>query len=302
MTKREHFLRYIAIIKKLRNHQLATYDEIVDYLERDAEINDYHTQMSKRTFQRDLQEILSLFNIEIKYDYAEKAYRMAESEDQRDMNHRMLEALDILNLCNISEKASPWVIFENRRPAGTGHFNALLHAIQTRKQVRFVYEKFYDAARQTRLVEPYALKESHNRWYLLAKDLKDFKVKTFGLDRISEVNISTQEFDAADAPDPALIFRDCFGVLGDGNHPPEEVILSITPTQGKYIKSFPLHTSQKIIVDDEKELRISLQIFLSTDFIIELFSLGDTLRVIAPVRLRELMIKGYTSALRNYED
>ena len=47
MTKREHFLRYIAIIKKLRNTGGATFEEIVEYLERDSEIYNYHTQIKQ---------------------------------------------------------------------------------------------------------------------------------------------------------------------------------------------------------------------------------------------------------------
>lgn len=300
MTKREHFLRYIAIIKKLQHQGAASFEDIVDYLERDAEIYSYNTQMSKRTFQRDLQEILSLFNIEIHYDHSAKVYKITDRDEERDMNHRMLEALDILNLCNLSDKASPFVSFEKRRPCGTEHFNGLLHAIQTHKVIRFTYEKFWDGQKQTRSVEPYALRESHNRWYLVSRDLKDGGIKTFGLDRISELNLTTQIFDLPSGFQPNEKFRHCFGVLSDPTHEPEEVVLSVVPQQGKYIKSFPLHESQQILIDNDKEFRIRLFLFLSRDFIMELLSLGDTLTVISPKRLQKEIVKNYKGALRKY--
>jgi len=300
MTKREHFLRYIAIIKKLRNHKEATFESIVDYLERDAEIYSYNTQMSKRTFQRDLQEILSIFNIEIKYDFSDQVYRIVEEEEQRDMNNRMLEALDILNLCNMSDKASPYVVFEKRRPRGTANFNGMLHAIQHNKEISFTYEKFWDEQKHTRNVDPYALRESHNRWYLVAKDHKDGIIKTFGLDRLTELQISSQTFRSPKGLDPHESFRHCFGVLAEDKHEPEEVVLSIEPHQGKYIKTFPLHESQQILTDNEKELRIKLHIYLSRDFIMELLSLGDTLKVVAPKRLQTALCTNYRKALEKY--
>lgn len=301
MTKREHFLRYIAIIKKLRNNQRATFEEMMDFLERDAEIYSYHTQMSRRTFQRDLQEILSIFNIEIRYDFSERVYRIVEEEDQRDMNNRMLEALDILNLCNMSDKASPFVVFEKRRPRGTENFNGLLHAIQNRKVIRFTYEKFWDGIRQQREADPYALRESGNRWYLLARDHKDDRLKTFGLDRITELHLQPRGYSPAAGPDPHENFRYCFGVLSEDGHEPEEVILSVEPRQGRYIKSFPLHETQQILEDNNKELRIKLHIYLSYDFVMELLSLGETLKVVAPKRLQKMLCNHYRLSLAQYK-
>lgn len=297
MTKREHFLRYIAIIKKLRNNRGASFEEISDYLERDAAIFSYSTQMSKRTFQRDLQEIASIFNIEIRYDFSAQLYRIVEDDDSGDMNQRMLEALDILNLCNMSDKASPHVVFEKRRPQGTGHFHGLLHAIQHHHILSFTYEKFWDGVKQVRTTDPYALRESNDRWYLVARDHKDGIVKTFGLDRMSELNERSATF-RPPAEDPHEAFRHCFGVLAEDGHNPEDVILSIEPHQGRYIKSFPLHESQRILAETSDELRISLHIYLSQDFIMELLSLGDRLCVIAPWRLKNMLNKIHQQAVR----
>jgi len=41
MTNREYFLRYLAIIEKLRTSHEASFDEIGDYLKRKSEIITY---------------------------------------------------------------------------------------------------------------------------------------------------------------------------------------------------------------------------------------------------------------------
>ena len=300
MAKRDSFLRYISIISKLRNQGEATFEEMGDYLEMQSEIRDFNPVISKRTFQRDVAEIASLFGIEIKFDFSRKVYFILEDDETRDMNHRLLEALDMLSLCNGAENASPYVIFEKRRPQGTHLFNTVLEAIRNRQQIRFFYNKFWDDETSERWVDPYALKESRQRWYLVGKDQQDQTVKTFGLDRISELNVVRKTFSYPAHYDPQEKFRHCFGVLGDEKHPAEEIILSIDPFQGKYIKSFPLHASQEIVADTKKELRIRLHMYITRDLIMELLSLGDTLHVISPRRLKNEMVKSYRGGLEKY--
>ena len=50
-------------------------------------------------------------------------------------------------------------------------------------------EKFWDEDqdKKTRIVHPLALKESRYRWYLVALDEKDSVIKSFALDRISNI-------------------------------------------------------------------------------------------------------------------
>jgi predicted DNA-binding transcriptional regulator YafY len=298
MAFRDNFRRYVSIIKKLRRQGEATFEEISDYLERESEIFDFKHETSKRTFQRDIAEIFSLFNIEIKYDFSQKVYRIAEEEEQKDMNNRMLEAFDILNLCNVAENISPHVIFEKRRPQGTGNFNGLLHAIQNHNIIRFTYHKFWDDEVSRRTAEPLALKESNFRWYLIARDQKDKVIKAFGLDRLSELDISWQKFDYPPDLNINDKFKNCFGVIDDERKKPTYIVLAFYNVQGKYVKSFPLHETQQILEENEDELKISLRLRITADFIKELLSYGKDLEVISPKPLRTELCKHYQAALK----
>ncbi len=51
MSKREYLSRYHLIIKKLRKSP-ATFEEILDFLKRESELQEYDFEISKRTFQR----------------------------------------------------------------------------------------------------------------------------------------------------------------------------------------------------------------------------------------------------------
>ena len=65
----------------------------------------------------------------------------------------------------------------------------------------------------------------------------------------------------------------------------KNIILSFDPFNGNYIKSYPLHKSQKILMDDDKELRISLFLHETYDLVMELLSYGDNVKVIQPQSL-----------------
>ena len=82
-------------------------------------------------------------------------------------------------------------------------------------------------------------------------------------------------------------FKNCFGIIAMHEADPEEIILSFEPYQGKYIKSYPLHESQKILIDNETELRVSLYLYETYDLIMDLLSFGSTMKVIKPKSLVE---------------
>ncbi len=299
MSKREAVTRYSLIIKKLRKHP-AAFSEIANYLALESELQEYNFNISKRTFQRDLVDIKSIYNIDIQYDFSRKVY-FIDYDQQPEVNERILEAFDIFNALNVSDRLSAFIHFENRKPNGTENLYGLLHAIKNSLQISFTYQKYWDDVITQRQVEPFALKEFKNRWYVLAKDRKDSQVKSFSLDRILELELSKIHFNRSDDFDVAKHYRYCFGIISPNSNQPREVVLSFNPLQGKYIKSLPLHETQEIMEDNENELRIRLKLFVTHDFLMEVLSHGESVRVIQPQSLIEELTNVYRKALTQYE-
>lgn len=298
MSKQESLSRYSLIVQKLRKNP-CSFAEISDYLARQSELQSYNFNISKRTFQRDLDDIRTLYNIDIQYDFFQKVYHIYE-EYEPEINERILEAFDTFNLMNLSDSLSRFMYFEKRRPIGTEHLYGLLHAIKNSFRICFLYTKFWDETPTKRNVEPLALKEFKNRWYLVALDLKDDKIKTFGLDRMATIDITrrkcqhTKNFNVEDH------FTYCFGVISLENAKPQNIVLSFTHFQGKYIKTLPLHFSQEILVDDKNELRIKLKLIPTIDLIMEILSYGSNVEVIEPIALRKHIEKKLRASLNLY--
>lgn len=213
----------------------------------------------------------------------------------------MLEAFEVFNSLSAAKTLSENVLLEKKCSKGTEHIYGIMHALRNNLNIRFKYQKFYEAESSDRLVAPYALREFKGRWYLLACGQNMNETRTFALDRVSELEICKSKFKSPSGFKASKYFENCFGIIKPEDESPEEIILSVEPFQGKYTKSYPLHESQEIVLDNEEELRIKLKLFITHDFIMELLSLGDKVKVLAPESLIAQLYEVYSSAMKKYK-
>jgi predicted DNA-binding transcriptional regulator YafY len=297
MSQRQTTLRHNLIINKLRKQKRATFIEICDYLDRESNIRGESFIISKRTFARDIAEIGEIYGIYIKYDFSARNYFIEEEFDS-EIDNRRIEALDIFNALKIKERQAKHIFFDTRQTNGTENLYGLLYAINNCFQVIFDYQAYYYDETVERLVNPLAIKEFKYRWYLFTEN--GGQIKCYGLDRMSNLQILNSHFEASDNLNLVEQFKYCFGIFCPNDELPSEVILSFDPFQGNYIKSLPLHSTQQILVDNDNELLISLTIYLTHDFLMELLSLGDTVKVVRPQSLIDDLKAVYKHALKKY--
>jgi len=299
MSKRESIARYNLIIKKIRKAP-ATFQEISDYLKRESELQEYNFNTHIRTFQRDLIDIRSIYDIDIRCDRRTQKYYIDNDGNQVAME-RILEAYDTFNALSLTDRLSNYIHFENRRSMGTENLYGLLHAMQNKLRIHFTYKKFWEDDATQRTVEPFALKEFRNRWYLVGNDTNKNSIRIFALDRLQNLEITKSKFTPRQPFDVNQYFHDSFGIISSDGKKAEKVILSFTPDQGKYIKSLPLHHSQQVISDNQEGVLISLNLVVTFDFIMELMSYGPEVKVIQPESLVNELKENFRKALQNYD-
>lgn len=299
MSDRKIVLRYFHILNRLRKSP-ASFREIDAYLSQQSEWQDENFNVSKRQFIRVRNDMKSIFELDIDYDSSRDVY-FINKETESDITQRRLEALDTFQALKMGRNTSPIIHFEKRQPQGTENMFGLIHAIKNTLRIIFTYQKFWEDNATQRLVDPYALKEFKNRWYLLAKDEKDEKIKTFGLDRLSNLQLTTSKFTLPDTFSMESYFQNCFGIITPNQGQPESVILSFSQSQGKYIKTMPLHESQKVLLETKNEIRIQLKVHLTYDFLLEILSHGAAVKVISPAKLVNQITESYKIALNQYK-
>ncbi|HET8887173.1 MAG TPA: WYL domain-containing protein [Salinimicrobium sp.] len=297
MSKRESILRQNLVISKLKRTPL-NFQGIMDFLEREEEISGDRYTFSQRTFQRDIQEIKEIYEIEISFDRSAGVYRVV-SDGMETQNERALESFEIFNALQRSKSVSGKFILEKRKPLGTEHFHGLLHAINNHFEVIFNYEKFYDDDSKIRTVRPVAIKEARNRWYLLAEE--SGTVKSFGLDRIKNLQITQNKFEPLDNYNPEEDYKHSFGIINAVEKKPQKILLSFTPQQAKFIHSLPLHHSQQLIFENEKECHFEFYLYPTYDFIMEILSYGEAVKVMEPKSLQKEVKRKLEKALERYK-
>lgn len=303
MSKQRFIKRYSIIINFLRRTP-ASFEVIEKHLQQQSIFEEENFVVALRTFQRDLKEIESLFGIKIRNNRANGIYEIVENSDEDcDKYDRLMESFEVFNVLNLSRKFENEIIVEKRKPLGLEHMHTLLSAIKKNFEVEFTHEKYWteDDKKNLKQVQPIALKEARFRWYLVARDNKDNKIKTFGLDRISDLQTLKQTFVSIPNYDAKADFRNSFGIITNENKNPEKVILSFSHKQGKFIKSFPLHHSQKTIVDNEQQFQVELTIHPTYDFVMEILSIGSHVKVLEPISLREEIKKRLQDSLKLYD-
>jgi len=281
MSKKQFIKRHHLIINKLRSNP-SSFKDLQDYLEKHSIDEEENYIISKRTFERDVNEIREIYKIDIEYNRSRNVYEITQDADEVKTD-RLIESFQIFNALSISDSVSNHIIIEKRKHSGADNMHGLLHAIKNKLQIQFTHEKFWkeNNEKQKRLVFPLALKEARNRWYLVVQDPKDSVYKTFGLERISDLEITRKKFEYPKDFNPEEKFKYSFGIITDGTKP-EKIKIWLSHNQANYIKSLPLHHSQKIISENKTECVIELHMSPTYDFVMELLSMGAEVKVLEP--------------------
>ena len=297
MSRRIAFIRHGLIIQRLRKHE-SSFNELSSYLNEQSEIYSEDLNISKRTFDRDRNEIRSVYRIDIAYNGSSRQYFINQENGDSGSNF-MMESFDMFSALNIVQSISEVVIFSERKSSGSQHLFELLGACKNKKYVQFTYDSFHEGALEI-VAQSCALKEVDYRWYLIGFLESTSQTRIFGLDRVSDLTIGNKIHAPANV-DLDKMFKNSFGIYDQSNQEAVDITLSFTPSQGKYVTHQPLHHTQKSLVDNEKEYRVSLRLAPSYDFLMKLRSYGDQVKVIEPKQLREELVDSLTKAVKQQE-
>lgn len=290
------FYRQSSIYRNVKNTKYMCLTELVDRVQRDMLHNEYNIGISNRSIQRDIQEMNDNW-ISIKYDRHYKGYYIPEDEKIDSIVEDIWMRLSLLSALKVTDNLSDFILQEQREITGIHYLPQLITALTKNLIVSFDYQKFSDEVATIRIVESYFLRQFDGRWYLIAKEVGLDTMKTWGLDRISNLEVTNNRYQR-DIRYNMLTDKDSFGIYTSPNLPLEDIELSFTPKSGRYIVTRPLHHSQEVLIDDDSEIRIKLHVKLTNDFIMELLSQTDKMTVVSPQHLKDRFREIYLRAIK----
>ncbi len=325
------YSRYRLIDARLRRKPNPTFEDLMDYV-----TEQLGKSVSKRTLQLDLQELrynqALNFNAPIAYDRIARTYSYTDPDfsitnlpvtaeelhgldfaisilDQfkhmpaiKEFEEAIIKIASTVKINKEARGEADYIQLDKPyRIKGLEFVEPILKAIAERRVLKFTYQKHGSNHISQNLLEPYLIRESKNFWYVIGRRInkEEKNILTFALDRVHDMQITHDTFDETTI-DKKNFFSNVVGVtLGDGK--PENIVLSFSPQQGNYVKTVPIHHSQKILKDSTKELQISLELVINHELKMQLLSYGASAKVLKPKWLADEMVQNAKEVLRLYK-
>ena len=217
-------------------------------------------------------------------------YYIENPEDLENSTTRswLLNTFTVKNIISESKGIRDRILLENV-PSGQKHLTPIIDAMQANKWLEIVHGSYWYDRPDTYTVQPWCLKLFNQRWYVCGYCRERDAMRTFALDRIIGLTAMNETFEYPADFDPQGYFADFCGISTDNNSPMTTIRIRAYGIQVRYLRSLPLHHSQKEVATDPDEECAVFEYRLrpTWDFYSTILSRMDQIEVISPASLRE---------------
>lgn len=314
------FGRYVWLVDTLRRYKHLSYKEINAKWQQSGLSYGEGDELPLRTFHNHRKAIYDIFNIAIELDPDVKGYKYhienpIELEDDS-LRCWLIDSYATLNQIQVDSKLKDRIVFEDI-PSGNTWLTTFMQAMRENKVMKITHQGFGKDFPNIFEIEPYCLKVVKRRWYIIAnnpyytalnkkhKEKEGYsprkEIRTYGLDRIIEAAILDKTFEMKTNFDIKKFYEGCTGII-PSDEPIERVVLKAYEQAPDYLRTLPLHESQKEIETCEEFATFSYHVRLTYDFVQLIMQQGDQVEVLEPKKLRDQIRNIANTLLSYYKD
>ncbi len=297
--------RYVWLVDTIRCAGHITLEEInKKWLDEKSIRLENEGAIPERTFHRHKEAIADLFGIDILCNRFDGNTYYIDNEDalnQPTFTSWLFNGLALDNHLIGNKEIAEKILFEDV-PGGLEHLGLIVEALTQNRILKLTHRRFNSADDTIKLVEPYGLKQSERRWYMLGKVAETDKILVFALDRIESLELTTDTFTPDSTIDIRSYFDEVVGVNVDDDFDCEKVVVRIYGKQRAYIDALPLHKSQKLIERTKEYSDYEYRLRPEYEFQREILGLGASAEVLSPAWLREEIAWVASEILKRYRD
>ena len=332
-NSRNPHVRELIIDRCLSSGREMTATEIMNEVNNYLQSQGLSAISSKATILRDIYSICERWNVELSKNYRDNTvyYKYKEplfsiykpkirTEDLEKLNETIKALKKYVGLpqCAWVENVNailhayaydnnderPIVTFSHNPEYADNlkHFTPLYDFIKSKSAIELKYKKFNCEEVTTRILHPYQLKEYKSRWYVVGwcKEHPDHP-SCYGLERIISFTKSDEAYLENPGFDLDEYFRSMVGLTIYDDTVPQDVFIWVHKDEYPYIKTDPIHPSQKFVCEKDGGMIISLHLYINTELEMQLMSYGKWIKVLAPPELRQTM-KDNVKIMSGYYD
>ena len=299
------YKRYIWLVDTIRSAGKISREEI-DRKWANARINDNHeSRLADSTFFRYKNDVEELFDIEILCDRANGLYYIDDSDINSQTKQWLLSQFAVSQSLDTSRELRDRILYEPI-PEGTEYLTTIVNAMRDCKWLHVSHLRF-DSKEPPHifLLAPLCLKVFKQRWYVLGfieeidgvhNTPKD-EPRLYALDRVKHMETMEKTFRLPKNFDPQSYFAGYYGVFRGKQFTPELIRARISEGAAPFVRSLPLHHSQKEIEPCVFEWFVAPTL----DFIQQLRTQGSEIEILAPESLRQKFAEEARNILKMYE-
>lgn len=295
------FNRYIWLLNTLLQQRRLTFEEI-SFRWKDSYLGD-GKPLALRTFHVHREAIAELFGVEVKCDTSTYEYYISSPNELRNDRTRqwLLNSFTISNMIEVGRNMKDKILFEDI-PHGTEYLQTVIDAMQGGKELQIDYQTFGTKShRATYHIQPYAMKVYNQRWYIVGYLCEQEGVRNIALDRTVEMELTDVDFVVPDDFDAEKYYANTVGIYVNENLKPQEVILRAYGVHVDYMRSLPLHFSQKEIKTvDEEYSDFQYWLCLTPELTTKILSMGEKIEVRSPEALKKEVLKHLYNTICRY--
>ena len=294
-------LKYIWVVKTIHRAGRITLKELNEKWRANVDLS-RGEDLPRQTFDRWKGGILDLFGILI--DCEQRGGYHYYIANPKELSEGKLRTW-LLNTYGTAETLSSNLSIHDRIlteniPSSQDHLSTVLEAMKSNNMLHITFKAFTMKEPKRFLVEPYCVKMSAQRWYMLARNTEHKNLRLYALDRIEAVEISNTRFVLPDDFNAKDYFAEFFGIVLDESVPLQTIILRADKYHQNYMRTLPLHPTQREIFACDDYADFELKLRPTYDFYMKLMSFGNMIKVLEPKNLQEEICKWLENTIEMY--
>ncbi len=293
--------KYVWLVKTLYHAKKITLKEINRrWLDTDLSEG---LEIPRRTFHTWKNAVEDMFGLVILCDKSDGDRYYIENREvfeDNGLQRWLLSTMSVNNTLLDNKALSDRILLESI-PSGQDFLATVMKAMKKNRLLEITYKGFGKNHESTFPVAPYCVKLFRQRWYMVGNSVYEDKIRIYSLDRIHKARLSEETFKYPAKFSPERFFKGCFGIIRDSDCMIETVKLKVCAYQADYLRSLPMHPSQKETEHNADYSIFTLQVRPTFDFLQELLWNGDAIEVLEPQWLREDIIGTVKRMMGNYK-
>lgn len=208
--------------------------------------------------------------------------------------------LQSLSKSNIAAAGKIIDFEQNQFLKGLDLISPIFNAIVNKRVIEILYAPFKKPDPEVFIFHPYYLKQFNLRWFAFGLTTPGASITNIALDRIEAIKELPNTYIANNKIDFTEYFEDLIGVTLPRDAKPEKVCLLFSDERWPYIKTKPIHGSQKPPHKHDNGVEVELNIIINHELISKILGYGPDVTVLEPEHLVRRMKDHILGMTNNY--